>query len=63
VLNATGLRRQRAVAPSNSVQGTTRAQFGVYRTRRNRFEGRPTLPEDRVPVPRKWGFMARLKVA
>jgi len=26
-------------------------RLGVYRARRNCCEGRPTVPEDRVPVP------------
>ena len=35
----------------------------AYRVRRKRCEGRPTVPEDIVPVPCRWGSMARRKVS
>jgi hypothetical protein len=35
----------------------------AYRARLNRCDGRPTVPEDMVPVPRRWGSMARRKVS
>jgi hypothetical protein len=34
-----------------------------YRAGRNRCDGRPTVPEDRVPVPCRWGSVARRKVS
>lgn len=35
----------------------------TYRVRRKRCEGRPTVPEDIVPVPCRCGSMARRKVS
>jgi hypothetical protein len=35
----------------------------AYRALLNRCEGRPTVPEERVPVPCRWGSMARRKVS
>jgi hypothetical protein len=35
----------------------------AYRARLNRCEGRPTVPEERVPVPRRCGSMVRRKVS
>jgi hypothetical protein len=35
----------------------------AYRARLNRCEGRPMVPEERVPVPRRCGSMARRKVS